>query len=105
MKDNQRELTSCMLCGAGKVEEFLNLGETALANQFLRADQINGNEPKYPLRIGFCRECGHVQLTDSVPPGEMFDNYLYISSASDTLKNHLWELSDLVVERYHLGAQ
>ena len=94
-----------MLCRSEKVEEFLDLGETALANQFLRADQINGNEPKYPLRIGFCRECGHVQLTDSVPPGEMFDNYLYISSASDTLKNHLWELSDLVVERYHLGAQ
>lgn len=94
-----------MLCQSEKVEEFLDLGETALANQFLRADQINGNEPKYPLRIGFCHECGHVQLTDSVPPGEMFDNYLYISSASDTLKNHLWELSDLVVERYHLGAQ
>ena len=94
-----------MLCQSEKVEEFLDLGETALANQFLRADQLNGNEPKYPLRIGFCYECGHVQLTDSVPPGEMFDNYLYISSASDTLKNHLWELSDLVVERYHLGAQ
>lgn len=105
MKVDHPSSTSCILCQSDKVEEFLNLGETALANQFLRADEINGQEPKYPLRIGFCHACGHVQLTDSVPPGEMFDNYLYISSASETLKNHLWELSDLLVRRYGLGTQ
>ena len=104
MKVKHQGSTSCILCQSDKIEEFLDLGETALANQFLRADEINGHEPKYPLRVGFCHACGHVQLTDSVPPGEMFDNYLYISSASDTLKNHLWELSDLLVRRYGLGA-
>jgi 2-polyprenyl-3-methyl-5-hydroxy-6-metoxy-1,4-benzoquinol methylase len=45
-----------------------------------------------------------VQLLDSVPPLEMFENYLYISSASDTLKNHLWDLSDELVRRYRLGS-
>lgn len=100
-----RNTRPCLLCGAAKVEEFLDLGETALANQFLRADQIDGGEAKYPLRVGFCHGCGHVQLTHSVPPGEMFDNYLYISSASDTLKTHLWELSDLLVERYRPGGK
>jgi SAM-dependent methyltransferase len=105
MKAHHHGTSSCILCGAAEVEEFLDLGATALANQFLRADEINGTEPKYPLRVGFCHDCGHVQLTDSVPPGEMFDNYLYISSASDTLKEHLWELSDLLVRRYGLGSQ
>ena len=105
MKVNHQGRTSCILCQSAAVEEFLDLGLTALANQFLRADEINGHEPKYPLRIGFCHACGHVQLTESVPPGEMFDNYLYISSASDTLKNHLWDLSDLVVKRYGLGPR
>jgi len=94
-----------MLCQEASVEEFLDLGQTALANQFLRADEINSSEPKYPLRVGFCHACHHVQLTDSVPPGEMFDHYLYISSASDTLKNHLWDVSDLLVRRYDLGAE
>jgi len=93
-----------MLCRAPEVEEFLDLGATALANQFLAAAEINDDEPKYPLRVGFCHACRHVQLTESVPPREMFENYLYISSASDTLKNHLWSLSDQLVERYHLGA-
>ena len=105
MKAKDQSIRPCILCGSAQVEEFLDLGETALANQFLRADQINGGEVKYPLRVGFCHGCSHVQLTQSVPPAEMFDNYLYISSASDTLKSHLWELSDLLVRRYGLGAQ
>lgn len=83
---------------------FLDLGDTALANQFLREEEVQSRESKYPLRVGFCRSCGHVQLMESVPPGLMFQNYLYISSASDTLKKHLWELSDELVERYRLGA-
>jgi len=94
-----------MLCGYAAVEEFLDLGATALANQFLAAGEINGKEPKYPLRVGFCHGCGHVQLTQSVPPREMFENYLYISSASDTLKYHLWDLSDQLVRRYDVGTR
>jgi SAM-dependent methyltransferase len=105
METHQPVGTSCLVCRSDDVEEFLDLGATALANQFLRADEINGNEAKYPLRIGFCRLCGHVQLTEKVPPGEMFDNYLYISSASDTLKQHLWDLSDLLARRYGLEAR
>ena len=104
MEKNGVTRTPCMLCRAPEVEEFLDLGATALANQFLAAAEINDDEPKYPLRVGFCHACRHVQLTESVPPREMFENYLYISSASDTLKNHLWSLSDQLVERYNLGA-
>jgi SAM-dependent methyltransferase len=39
-----------------------------------------------------------------VPPEAMFDHYLYVSSASDTLKSHLWDLSDDILKRYQLGA-
>ena len=103
MSPLERSASECLICRKQHVEEFLDLGKTALANQFLRADELETPEPKYPLRVGFCHDCGHVQLLDSVPPLEMFANYLYISSASDTLKNHLWELSDDLVGRYRLG--
>ena len=101
--NRERTAGPCLVCKDRRVEEFLDLGETALANQFLRREQLGNGELKYPLRIGFCRSCGHVQLMESVPPLEMFENYLYISSASDTLKNHLWDLADHIVERYRLG--
>ena len=95
--------TRCVVCLSCKVEEFLNLGETALANEFLKPEEIHASEAKFPLRAGFCHACGHVQLMQSVAPRQMFDNYLYISSASDTLKNHLWDLSDRLVNRYQLS--
>jgi len=82
---------------------FLDLGETALANQFLRSDEIDAEEVKYPLRVGFCHGCGHVQLLDTVPPLTMFENYLYISSASETLKRHFDQLSGELAARYRLG--
>ena len=102
--DHSQEATRpCLVCRANRVQLFLDLGETALANQFLRSDEISCAEPKYPLRVGFCHECAHVQLLDRVPPRAMFENYLYISSASDTLKYHLWELAAELARRYSLG--
>jgi len=97
-------LTTCIACAAESVERFLDLGRTALANKFLTREELSAPEPTYPLRVGFCHTCGHVQLIDAVSPATMFEDYLYVSSASDTLKGHLHSLSDLLVERYRLGA-
>jgi len=94
---------TCIVCDSARVEPFLDLGATALANKFLAAEELGREEPTYPLRVGFCHACSHVQLMEHVPPRELFTDYLYISSASDTLKAHLHELSDVVVERYRLG--
>ncbi len=93
---------ACIVCGKESVEQFLDLGYTALANKFLTKEEVSAPEPTYPLRVGFCHTCGHVQLTERVPPEAMFEDYLYISSASDTLKAHLYDLSDTIVQRYHL---
>jgi len=95
---------ACIVCEREEVETFLDLGETALANKFRTRAELEEPEPHYPLRVGFCRECGHVQLTERVPPSAMFEDYLYISSASDTLRDHLHELSDVVVARFGLDA-
>lgn len=93
----------CIVCGSDSVEPFLDLGETALANKFLAAEDLRTAEPAYELIVGFCSNCTHIQLTRHVPPADMFEDYLYVSSASDTLRDHLWDLSDVVVERCGLG--
>ncbi len=95
----------CIVCVNTNVELFLDLGSTPLANKFLSKEKLGQPEPSFPLRVGFCHSCHHVQLTEAVPPGAMFDDYLYISSASDTLKAHLFDISDIVVKRFHLGPK
>ena len=94
---------ACIACGRTEVEQFLDLGETALANKFVAEAELAEREPTYPLRVGFCHGCRHVQLTEAVPPEAMFEDYLYISSASDTLAAHLYDLSDTMTGRRCLG--
>jgi SAM-dependent methyltransferase len=98
-----RKVTRCIVCDSDAITQFLDLGETPLANKFLDDSELSGSEGTYPLKVGFCRGCGHVQLTEIVPPLEMFDDYLYISSASDTLRDHLFDLAKVMVERRRLG--
>ena len=94
----------CVVCEQTEAETFLDLGKTALANKFRTAEELTEREASYPLRVGFCNACGHVQLTEHVPPSAMFEDYLYVSAASDTLRDHLFDLSDVVVDRLALGS-
>jgi len=103
MVASTQQSAPCLVCQSRHVEPFLDLGEMALANKFLTEEELAKPEPRYPLRVGFCQACAHVQLTDRVPPSAMFTDYLYVSSASETLGDHLAGLSDLVVKRCHLG--
>lgn len=98
-------MEACIVCGGNGVREFLDLGRMSLANKFLTGEEVaRGEEDGYPLIVGFCRSCGHVQLTEHVAPPAMFDHYLYISSMSETLKNHLYDLVDTMVARRGLAA-
>ena len=96
-------MANCVVCGGADIEVFLDLGETALANKFLTRAELTGDEARYPLRVGFCGDCHHVQLTDHVPPAAMFEDYLYMSSMSETLTAHLHGLADTVTDRARLG--
>ena len=96
-------MASCLVCAGSQVDEFLDLGSTALANKFPTAEDLHRPEPRFPLRVGFCRGCGHVQLTEHVPPAAMFTDYLYVSSASDTLRAHFDDLAATLTSRHGLA--
>ncbi len=66
-----------------------------LANAFLTQARLNEPEPTYPLEVVFCSSCSLVQLTVSVPPEQIFREYLYFSSFSDAMLRH----SQNVVQR------
>ena len=93
-------MDNCIVCGHKKLNKFLDLGKTALANNFLEPEELNLHQEKfYPLRVAYCNNCFHVQLIDYVNPKKMFDNYLYISSASKTLTNHLYSLAKVITRK------
>jgi len=74
----------CRSCGGAHTQLVLSLGSTPLANSLLTEAQLNEPEPRYPLDLVFCPDCGMVQITETVPPETLFRDYVYFSSFSDT---------------------
>jgi SAM-dependent methyltransferase len=95
---------TCRSCGGG-LKVFLSLGNTPLADNLVRQDQLAGPEATYPLDVAFCPDCTLVQITEDVPPDELFvDNYLYFSSYSDVVAAHSQEHAERLIESQGLDA-
>jgi len=72
----------------------LDLGEQPLANNFLSTEDLDQPEPRFPLRLAVCTECWLLQITDLVPPVELFSEYVYFSSYSDAWVAHAAECAE-----------
>src|SRR6266446_4290794 len=78
----------CRVCLGGRLQSFLDLGQTALANHFVRPDLLCLQEPMYPLRLALCADCGLVQIDEEVPPEQLFADYIYVTGTSDRIHAH-----------------
>ena len=77
--------------------QFFDLGEQPLANSFLQKNDLALPEPKYPLRVFFCADCGLSQLVDIVSPEILFRDYVYFSSgrpSSPHFRRYAQEVAD-----------
>ena len=98
---------ACRFCGAPLATSFADLGETPLANSYLRdeADEIAA-ERSYPLHAKVCGSCFLVQLDAAVPADEIFDHdYAYFSSFSQGWLDHAKRYSKEMAERFGLGPK
>ncbi|HSH59353.1 MAG TPA: class I SAM-dependent methyltransferase [Acidimicrobiales bacterium] len=97
-------MTSCRGCGHAGVQTVLSLGEQPLANALLAEDQLDGAEQRYPLDLAFCASCALAQTTVSIPPEELFTDYLYFSSYADAVTSNAKMLVHRVLGRRRLGS-
>lgn len=95
---------TCRSCGGPELQTILSLGRTPLANALLTAEQLTRPEPTYPLDLAFCSHCTLVQLAEIVPPEELFGEYLYFSSFSDTMVRHAESIARGLLRKRNLGA-
>ena len=94
----------CRSCGRPELEMVLSLGSTPLANALITAEQLDQPESTYPLDLAFCPRCTLVQITETVPPEELFREYLYFSSFSDTMLRHAQAIVERMLDERRLGA-
>lgn len=87
---------TCRYCDAGLSEPFLDLGISPLANSLPLASEVGKKEFACPLRLVKCPSCHLVQLSHVVPGEMMFSNYLYVSSTTQTFRDHFSEYAKQV---------
>jgi SAM-dependent methyltransferase len=98
-------MSSCRFCGQSLVRTFVDLGMSPLCESFLSGEQLNQMEPFYPLHVFVCEKCLLVQLKQYVSPENIFTEYAYFSSYSDSWLQHAKAYTDMIVERFKIGKQ
>lgn len=94
----------CRFCSSELKVVFADLGMSPLANSYLKPEQLNRMEPFYPLRVFVCEECFLVQAQEFEAPENIFSDYAYFSSYSESWLQHARAYTDKVVDRFGLGS-
>jgi hypothetical protein len=98
-----QERSQCRTCGSKNLTLILDLGKTALANDFLNPEEVAGYKISLPLRLVLCTDCSLVQLADTVDPKVLYSRYAYITSTSKTMDAHLADQSAHLLATGNLG--
>ena len=77
-------IPQCTFCNTNLKYTFVDLGKTPLVSSYLRPEDLHKMEPFYPLHVYVCEKCCLVQLPEIQTPEQLFSNYPYFSSYSDS---------------------
>jgi C-methyltransferase C-terminal domain/Putative zinc binding domain/Methyltransferase domain len=94
----------CRSCGEQLQTTFVDLGMSPLCNTQILPEQLHEFEPFYPLHAYVCDHCFLVQLQEFVPPEQIFGEYAYFSSYSESWVDHAKRYAAMACEKFQLGS-
>jgi hypothetical protein len=94
----------CHLCGTEVTRTFVDLGMSPLCESYVAAANLDRSEVFYPLHVRICDECLLVQLPAYVSGEEIFSDYAYFSSYSDSWVTHAKQYAEDMTDRLALTS-
>ncbi|MBI4137970.1 MAG: class I SAM-dependent methyltransferase [Candidatus Sungbacteria bacterium] len=96
---------SCRMCKSKSLELVLDLGFHPPSDAFLKPEELDQPETRYPLRVVVCRGCGLWQLDYVVDPKILYQkDYPYESSMTATGREHFREMAENICRDFSVGA-
>src|SRR5512135_2300072 len=92
----------CRLCGASLTRTFVDLGMSPLCESYVAAERLDEAEAFYPLHVRMCDSCLLVQLPAYVSGEDIFSDYAYFSSYSDSWVAHAERYAEAMIARLEL---
>jgi SAM-dependent methyltransferase len=106
VKTQQKATTKrCRFCDAALERTFVDLGMSPLCETYLSPADLNRGEIYYPLHVYVCEHCFLVQLEQYESPENIFSDYAYFSSYSDSWLKHAEHYCDKMLTRLGLNAE
>jgi hypothetical protein len=96
---------SCRFCGAGLNKTFVDLGLSPLCETYPAPEDLNRGEMYYPLHVFVCESCFLVQLDVYESAENIFSDYAYFSSYSDSWLKHCENYCHQMKSRFGLNEQ
>jgi SAM-dependent methyltransferase len=95
----------CRFCDAALGRTFVDLGMSPLCETYPAASDLNRSEAYYPLHVYVCENCFLVQLELYESAENIFTDYPYFSSFSDSWLKHCENYCQAMRDRFSLGEQ
>jgi len=94
--------TPCRFCGTTLRHSFVDLGVQPPANFYVRPEDVGNAERFYPLHAYVCESCLLVQLEAFQTPDQLFGDYAYFSSYSESWLRHAERYAEAMIARLGL---
>ena len=93
----------CRFCGTPLSQTFIDLGASPPSNSYLRKSDLRRSETHHPLHAFVCSSCYLVQLEEFETPEQIFYDYAYFSSYSESWLRHAATYCAQMTSRFNLG--
>ena len=101
--DSSTATQPCRFCGAPLRQTFVDLGMSPLCESYPVTEELKRGEIYYPLHVYVCSECFLVQLEEFESGENIFSDYAYFSSYSDSWLRHCEKYCRKMTERFGLN--
>ncbi len=96
--------SKCRHCAADLHHTLVDLGSSPLCNSLLDEATLQKGEAFYPLHVRVCSECFLAQLDEFVSPADIFSEYSYFSSFSESFVAHARRYAEMAISRFGLTS-
>jgi len=95
---------NCRFCGNSLTHTFCDLGISPVSNAYLKLENLQQPEPAFPLHAFVCEQCFLVQLEEFQAPHQIFEEYAYLSSYSESWLKHAKHYVEEMCLRFSLNS-
>jgi SAM-dependent methyltransferase len=95
---------ACRVCGTALQHTLVNLGMIPLCQVYVEKKELDRGESFYPLYVEICMNCNYVGLPEYVSAADIFTEYAYFSSVSESWVSYVRDSVDSLTREFRLDS-